>query len=305
MVTTRETPTVANFGPSIGENEYAVDVAAHVAALWAAAPLLLSGVAGTDTVTASVTPALLAYTGGNSFWFVPVNTNTGAMTININGLGAKDLRRQSGNPLTVGQIVAGTAYKIVYDGTLFRVQDGTLDFDLSILNPPDPDGFLELIANGSLTSGTSANIVDIPAIYRYLILRVNGVTPSANNAGAPKVQFSINNGSSFANTLYRSDHYSSSTATYSSVSGAAQAIPDYFATHSTTRALMMTIFGYQSGPETNYIFHTGVNTNFAGSTDRMTGSGMWYGSTSAIDAIRLSLVTQTFTAGTYELYGAY
>jgi len=49
----------------------------------------LASVSGTDTITASSVPATTAYTIGQVYRFIPANANTSAVTININGLGAK------------------------------------------------------------------------------------------------------------------------------------------------------------------------------------------------------------------------
>ena len=43
-------------------------------------------VTGTDTITGSMSPALTAYAAGQLFYFVAAGANTGAVTINIDGL---------------------------------------------------------------------------------------------------------------------------------------------------------------------------------------------------------------------------
>ena len=49
----------------------------------------LTSTLGTNTVTARTTPlALSAYTGGQIFSFLPAQVNSGAVTLNINGVGA-------------------------------------------------------------------------------------------------------------------------------------------------------------------------------------------------------------------------
>jgi len=51
----------------------------------------LASVAGTNTITANVSPPTTAYANGQVFSLIPANTNTGATTVNVNGLGAKNL----------------------------------------------------------------------------------------------------------------------------------------------------------------------------------------------------------------------
>lgn len=83
--------------------------------------ITLSGVSGTDTITATAPFTVAAYASGQGFRFVAANTNTGAVTINISGLGAKSITKQGTTALNAGDIAAGGAYEIVYDGTRFQL----------------------------------------------------------------------------------------------------------------------------------------------------------------------------------------
>jgi hypothetical protein len=78
-------------------------------------------VSGTDTITATVSPALTAYTSGQMFAFVAGNTNTGAVTINISSLGAKAITKTGNTALVASDLIANYLYIIVYDGTQFQV----------------------------------------------------------------------------------------------------------------------------------------------------------------------------------------
>lgn len=81
----------------------------------------LTSVSGTNTITATATPAISAYAAGQTFRFVPANTNTGAVTINISGVGAIAVTKGGATALSSGDLVAGTAYQITHDGTQFQV----------------------------------------------------------------------------------------------------------------------------------------------------------------------------------------
>lgn len=61
--------------------------------------------AGTDTITASVTPAITAYVAGQRFSFKAGGTNTGAATINFNSVGAIAVQKL-GAALVAGDITA-------------------------------------------------------------------------------------------------------------------------------------------------------------------------------------------------------
>ena len=77
--------------------------------------------AGTDTITASVSPSLTAYAVGQTFKFIAAATNTGAVTMNISALGAKSILKNGSTPLSAGELVSGSMYQIVYDGTQFQL----------------------------------------------------------------------------------------------------------------------------------------------------------------------------------------
>ena len=63
-------------------------------------------VTGTDTITGTLTPALTAYTAGQMFYFVAGGANTGAVTLNIDGLGARNMTRHGSVALVAGDILS-------------------------------------------------------------------------------------------------------------------------------------------------------------------------------------------------------
>ena len=75
-----------------------------------------SGSTGTAyTVTASGWPAALAT--GQRLAFIADVANTGAVTLNVNGLGAKKIFQQGSTPLAAGMIGLGQFADVVYDAT--------------------------------------------------------------------------------------------------------------------------------------------------------------------------------------------
>lgn len=80
----------------------------------------LTTVAGTNTITATAANSMTAYAAGQKFHFIPANTNTGATTININSIGAKNIY-SGGAALVGGEIVANSPVELVYDGTQFNL----------------------------------------------------------------------------------------------------------------------------------------------------------------------------------------
>lgn len=60
-----------------------------------------------------------SYADGIVIYFIASNANTGASTINVNGLGPVAITRQDGSALTSGQIVANQVTQIMYKGAGF------------------------------------------------------------------------------------------------------------------------------------------------------------------------------------------
>ena len=83
----------------------------------------LTAVSGADTIVASLTtPVLTAYTAGQTFRFLAAATNiTAAVTLNINGIGAKSLTRNGATALAVGDIINASVLEVAYDGTQFQL----------------------------------------------------------------------------------------------------------------------------------------------------------------------------------------
>ena len=107
---------------------------------------------GTATAqTATATPAITAYKAGQKFR-MKIGSGLGstgtvrtAHTLNINGVGAKNIKRLSGNNPTYGDWVAGAIMEVVYDGT-----------DLIITN--DPGGWINYSGTIVPAAGTASGI---------------------------------------------------------------------------------------------------------------------------------------------------
>jgi predicted RecA/RadA family phage recombinase len=85
------------------------------------APLNYAAAGGAaDVQTLTLAPAVTAYAAGLMIAFRPVADNTGACTINVNGLGAKSIKTQTGADPAAGDLQGTTGLHIaVYDGTNF------------------------------------------------------------------------------------------------------------------------------------------------------------------------------------------
>ncbi|WP_143493517.1 MULTISPECIES: hypothetical protein [unclassified Pseudomonas] len=61
------------------------------------------------------------YLVGQTFRFQAAFNNTGAVSVNVNGLGAKAFVKNAGTPLTAGDIIEGAVYDAIFDGTRFKL----------------------------------------------------------------------------------------------------------------------------------------------------------------------------------------
>jgi hypothetical protein len=73
--------------------------------------------AGANTVALTSGHSLGSYTLGAMFRWQAAYANTGPVTVNVDGLGAKALKRGNGDPLVSGDIPVSSIPMIVYDGT--------------------------------------------------------------------------------------------------------------------------------------------------------------------------------------------
>lgn len=68
-----------------------------------------------------VPQVVLAYKAGLRLVFKANVANTGAVTVNFNGMGGKSIVTQGGTALLAGDIEASGVYEVVYDGTNFQI----------------------------------------------------------------------------------------------------------------------------------------------------------------------------------------
>jgi hypothetical protein len=138
--------------------------------------IYLSSVSGSDTITANTSPATTAYIAGQAYRFVASGDNTGAATINLNGLGAKGVAKGAAEPLQAGDLRSGAGYTIVYDGTQFLLLNPSLSAIQSVSSAALQDSALGFsLINGTLTASVASNALTIA------IKTKAGTDPSASD----------------------------------------------------------------------------------------------------------------------------
>jgi microcystin-dependent protein len=88
-------------------------------AQWLNTGLYQTDTGAVNALVITLNPAPLAMTAliGVPLTIVPAYTNTGAATVNFNGLGAVPITTPAKGPLGAGALVAGSVFQAVYDGT--------------------------------------------------------------------------------------------------------------------------------------------------------------------------------------------
>jgi hypothetical protein len=125
---------------------------------------------GTDTYTGTLTPAILSYATGAIFRALVTNANTGAVTINLNSLGAKSVKKNGSTALAAGDITASSLIEFCYDGTNFQL--------INIQN-------LASLAGATFTGNvvhpnTGLQIKDADASHNLSIIPTSNITAARN-----------------------------------------------------------------------------------------------------------------------------
>jgi hypothetical protein len=92
-------------------------------------------VAGTNALTGLAVPPLEGYAAGAQYTFIAQNTNTGAVTLDIDSLGVKAVTKFGTTALSAGDIVAGAITLVEYDGTRFQLLNVTSNSFKYIVEP--------------------------------------------------------------------------------------------------------------------------------------------------------------------------
>lgn len=109
---------------NIFQKEYAdaLAIAANRVIAQKEAEQWVGSVSGTNTVTGSLSPAITTYAAGLTVKLKVANACTGAVTLNLNSIGAVDVKRIDGaTALISGDWKAGQTVELVYDGTYWQM----------------------------------------------------------------------------------------------------------------------------------------------------------------------------------------
>ena len=140
---------------------------------------------GTDTVTLTTETVLTAYADGTVLGFIAGGTNTGATTLNVDGVGAKAVRKNADAALAAGDITAGQAVFVVYDASANSAAGawlivGRIGINSGSIVVSDLAGSAVVIESEGIASNdndttfpTSAAVKDYVCVHQRTNVRVN------------------------------------------------------------------------------------------------------------------------------------
>lgn len=187
--------------------------APNIAQIQAGGLLYAADTGAADAYVIAVSPAETAYATGQIFHFKAANDNTGASTLKINALVAKDIKTQQGGDPVAGLIDATGVTSVIYDGTNFVFLGPPSEDRISIgaantfwkSDGTDPawaalagvDAGMTLL--GSATPSGAATVdftTGITGTYKTYMIVCSGLLPATDNVGL-WLRFSDDGGVSF------------------------------------------------------------------------------------------------------------
>lgn len=138
-----------------------------------------------DAITLTPIPGATSYTDAQEFLFIASGDNTGAVTVNVSGLGAKNVQKMGGVALVAGDIVSGSLVHLVYDGTRFL-----------LLTPPVHQGNWTPSVGGTATYTTQVGRWTKigRAVHLYGLLTINTIGSGSTSTISGLPYSSLNNG---------------------------------------------------------------------------------------------------------------
>lgn len=133
--------------------------------------------------------ALSAYRTGQIYTFLANHSNTGASTLNVDGLGPKAITKDVAVPLVANDILSGQVVSVLYDGTRFQLLTQKRDltrqslrqfliYESSLTNLP-VSGSLIPFAHGFVDPVSGALLM--PFMVRVVLRRIAAGSATFNN----------------------------------------------------------------------------------------------------------------------------
>lgn len=166
-------------------------------------PIYALDTGSANAYAVTTNPVYGSYVAGTRIYMKAANTNTGASTLNISGLGATAIRKDSESgliALTGEEIQADSIYEFVYQGTYFQILNPTITSSIPAGTMLDfggtsaPTGFL-------LCDGTSYLRTDYPDLFTAIGTTWGSVDGTHFNVPNMQRRTAVGSGGSGTGTL--------------------------------------------------------------------------------------------------------
>ena len=105
-----------------------------------------------------------AYTTGMQVVFIPVNSNTGASTIDVDGIGPKGIKRPDGTDVVAGDLLDTQVISLRYNGTVFTMTNPASSFAAAAASAAASSGFADASEASSIASSGFADASEASSI---------------------------------------------------------------------------------------------------------------------------------------------
>jgi hypothetical protein len=193
-----------------------------------------------NAMVANVTPIPSQLVPGMTVHIRAANTNTGAVTLALNGLGASAIHRANGAALSAGDINAGMVVELIWDGASWQIANyfgftsNTTNNNTYVLSIPyaadssaTPNSII-VAPNPAITSlaapqelivklantVTGATTITVNSMAAVPVVRPDGTPLQANDAFAGEMLWLIYNGSAFQLCVKASSDLIDTAVTY-------------------------------------------------------------------------------------------
>jgi hypothetical protein len=296
--------------PCVGDGATAGGIKVPNAAMIQKQTYTYPTVGGTgDAITLTNSPVAAAYVAGQKFTFKAGAANTTATTVNVDGLGAKNVKKMHSGALAAlvaNDIISGGTYDIIYDGTQFQIK--------GLTEGPYTSGAMVYLGTQTASSSATIDLTSLlSSTYDDYIIVLDNVLP-ATGATDLRMRFSIDN-STFdgTNGNYRwqldsmddtgiaitgSSGTSGPTTSYiqigksqdnGSTSGLSGRVYLHNVNSSSIRRYCTIVASYHNSAGPNF-----VNANMGAA---------WLNTANALEAVRFLFSSGNITSGTFKVYG--
>jgi hypothetical protein len=176
---------------------------------------------GTNALTGLATPPLEGYTAGAQYSFIAQNTNTGAVTLDIDSLGVKSVTQFGANELVAGSIIGGAMVLVEYDGTRFQILNPSSFVNLTVSENLTVATYTETVTSEATVAAAATLSIELGTI---LVAKLTSATPCTFTMPA------VVAGKSFLLLLKQPDSGTATTATFTDVKWSAVGAPIITAT---------------------------------------------------------------------------